>query len=106
MTLKKGRGLNERDVKGMPPVTVINETMARKYFAKEDPIGKRIMIQEIVPGKPALGPEVPWEVVGVVKDEKVGNLDDAANDNPGVYVANEQSPVFDQALIVKAALVR
>ncbi len=104
MTLKKGRGLNERDVKGMPPVTVINETMARKYFAKEDPIGKRIMIQEIVPGKPALGPEVPWEVVGVVKDEKVGNLDDAANDNPGVYVANEQSPVFDQALIVKAAL--
>jgi putative ABC transport system permease protein len=42
--------------------------------------------------------------VGVVKDEKVGNLDDAANDNPGVYVANEQSPVFDQALIVKAAL--
>ncbi len=104
MTLKKGRGLNERDVKGMPPVTVINETMARKYFAKEDPIGKRIMIQEIVPGNPALGPEVPWEVVGVVKDEKVGNLDDAANDNPGVYVANEQSPVFDQALIVKAAL--
>ena len=104
MTLKRGRGLNERDVKGMPPVTVINETMARKYFAKEDPIGKRILIQEIVPGKTALGPEVAWEVVGVVKDEKVGNLDDAANDNPGVYVANEQSPVFSQALIVRAAM--
>lgn len=103
MTLKKGRGLSERDRKGSPPVTVINETMARKYFPHEDPIGKRILIQEIVPGKTALGPEIGWEVVGVVKDEKVGNLDDR-QDNPGVYVSNEQSPVFFQALIVRAAL--
>ena len=104
MTLKKGRGLNERDVKGAPPVTVINETMARKYFPNENPVGKRILIQEIVPGKTALGPEIPWEVVGVVKDEKVGNLDDPRNDNPGLYVANEQSPVFFQALLVRAAM--
>lgn len=103
MTLKKGRGLDEHDVKGAPPVTVINETMAGKYFPREDPIGKRILIQEIVPGKTELGPEIAWEVVGVVKDEKVGNLDDT-NDNPGVYVSNEQSPVFDEALVVRAAM--
>jgi predicted permease len=104
MTLKKGRPLSERDVKGMPPVTVINETMMRKYFSNEDPVGKRILIQEIVPGKTVLGPEIPWEVVGVVKDEKVGNLDDARDNNPGMYVSHEQSPAFDQALIVRAAL--
>jgi putative ABC transport system permease protein len=84
-------------------VTVINQTMARKYFPHEDPIGKRILIQQIVPGKTALGPEIAWEVVGVVKDEKVGNLDDT-QDNPGVYVSNEQSPVFYQALVVRAAV--
>ena len=28
-------------------MTVINETMARKYFPGEEPIGKRILIQEI-----------------------------------------------------------
>jgi putative ABC transport system permease protein len=77
--------------------------MARKYFPQEDPIGKRILIQEIVPGKTVLGPEIAWEVVGVVKDEKVGNLDDT-RDNPGVYVSNEQSPVFFQALVVRAAM--
>lgn len=104
MTLKKGRGLSERDLKGSPPVTVINETMARKYFPHEDPIGKRILIQQIVPGKTELGPEIPWEVVGVVKDEKVGNLDDKQDDNPGVYVSNEQSPVFFQALVIRAAM--
>lgn len=104
MTLRKGRGLSDRDIKGAPPVTVINETMAQKYFPHEDPLGKRILIQQIVPGKTELGPEIPWEVVGVVKDEKVGNLDDKKDDNPGVYVSNEQSPVFFQALVIRAAM--
>jgi putative ABC transport system permease protein len=103
MTLKRGRGLNERDLKGSPPVTVINETMARKYFPHEEPVGKRILIQEIVPGKTVLGPEIAWEVVGVVKDEKVGDLD-STMDNPGMYVSNEQSPTFYQALVVRAAM--
>ncbi len=103
MTVKKGRSLSEHDVKGSSPVTVINETMMRKYFPQEEPIGKRILIQEIAPGKTALGPEIPWEVVGVVKDEKVGNLDET-RDNPGIYVSNEQSPVFSTSLVVHAAI--
>jgi len=104
MKLKKGRLLNDRDVKGAPPVTVINETMARKYFANnEDPLGQRILVQEIVPGKAQLGPEIPWEVAGVVADEKVSNLNDK-RDNPGMYVSNEQSPAFFQALVVRAAM--
>jgi predicted permease len=104
MTLEKGRGLGDRDVQGAPPVAVINETMARKYFRDEDPIGKRILVQDIVPGKTQLGPEIPWEVVGVVKDEKVGNLDDGADENPGIYVSDQQSPVYFQALVIRAAM--
>jgi putative ABC transport system permease protein len=103
MRLKKGQGLSERDAKGAPPVTVINETMVRMYFPDEEPLGKRILIQKIEPGKTALGPEIAWEVVGLVRDEKVGNVDDA-RDNPGMYVTNMQSPVFFQSLVVRAAL--
>src|SRR6266704_925238 len=103
MKLRKGRPLGDHDAKGAPPVTVINETMMRLHFKGEDPIGKRILIQEIVPGKTQLGPEIAWEVVGVVADEKVNNLDDKS-DNPGVYVSNEQSPTFFQAIVVRAAL--
>lgn len=103
MRLRKGRVLGDRDVKGAAPATVINETMARKYFPNEEPLGKRILIQQVVPGKTQLGPEIPWEVVGVVADENVSSLDDK-DDNPGVYVTNEQSPVFFQALIVRAAM--
>ena len=77
--------------------------MAKKYFPGKEPVGERILIQEIVPGKTQLGPEIPWEVVGVVADEKVNNLGDKS-DNPGVYVSNEQSPVFFQSLVIRTAM--
>jgi putative ABC transport system permease protein len=102
MTLRKGRPVGDHDLSGGPPVTVINETMARLYFKDEDPLGKRILVQEIVPGKTQLGPEIPWEVVGVVADEKVVAVD-SRSDSPGMYVTNEQSPVYSQSLIVRAA---
>jgi putative ABC transport system permease protein len=101
--LRKGRGLNDRDVSGSPPVTVINETMARKYFPKQEPVGQRILVQQIVPGKTQLGPEVAWEVVGVVADEQVTGLDNK-RDNPGIYVTTEQSPVYFGGIVVRGAI--
>ena len=47
---------------------VINERFAKREFDKQDPIGQRILIQEIIPGKTELGQEIPWEVVGVIRD--------------------------------------
>ena len=93
MHLRQGRLLADSDLHGAPPVAVINETMAKKYWPNGDAIGKRILVQEIVPGKTALGEEIPWEVVGVIADEKVGGLDDT-NNASGMYVTNEQSPNY------------
>ncbi len=101
--VRQGRDLNDHDVAGAPLVTVINETMARKYLPNQNPIGKRILIQQIVPGKTQLGPEIAWEVVGVIADERVTNLD-AKRDNPGVYVTNDQSPVYFGGLVVRASM--
>jgi putative ABC transport system permease protein len=70
MRLLKGRSLEEGDIAGAVPVTVINDTMAKTYFKGEDPIGKRILIRELVFGKSARGPEIPWQIVGVVTDER------------------------------------
>jgi putative ABC transport system permease protein len=50
-----------------------------------------------------LGPEIAWEVVGVVADEKVTNIDNRG-DNPGMYISNEQSPVYFQSLVIRAAM--
>lgn len=99
IVLNRGRGLNPHDIKGSPPAAVINETMAARFFKGENPIGQRIEVQEIVYGKPNLGPEIPWEIVGVIADEKIGGLDD--DKSPGMYVPYSQSPSQFVSLIVK-----
>ena len=101
MRLTKGRFLGDHDVKGALPVAVINEAMAKKYFANDEPLGKRILVEEIAFAQTKLGPEIPWEVVGVVADEKVGGLGSNNDDSPGMYVTFEQSPQTDQALVVR-----
>jgi len=105
MRLLKGRSLDESDVAGAVPVAVINETMAKTYFKGEDPIGKRILIRQLVFGKRARGPEIPWQVVGVVKDEKVGGkVFSLGEDIPVIYVTFYQSPGTYNSLVVRAAM--
>jgi putative ABC transport system permease protein len=105
MRLLKGRSLDESDGAGAAPVTVINETMAKKYFKGEDPIGKRILIRQLVFGTSVRGPEIPWQVVGVVKDEKVGGkVFSLGEDIPVVYVTFYQNPGIRNSLVVRAAM--
>lgn len=99
--LTRGRSLTEQDVKGAPAAAVINETMAKKFFPGENPVGKRIRIEEISFAQTKLGPEIPWEVVGVIADEKVGGPAQSNDDSPGVYVTIDQSPQLFQAIVVK-----
>ncbi|HEV2991651.1 MAG TPA: ABC transporter permease [Candidatus Angelobacter sp.] len=105
MRLLKGRSLDESDVAGTVPVTVINETMAKTYFKGEDPIGKRILIRQLVFGKAERGPDIPWQVVGVVTDEKVGGKKafGLEEDIAVVYVTFYQSPGLRNSMVVRAA---
>jgi putative ABC transport system permease protein len=107
MRLMKGRGLDEGDVAGTVPVTVINETMAKTYFKGEDPIGKRILIRQLVFGKAGRGPNIAWQVVGVVNDEKVGGRGGGIGleeDIPVVYVTFYQNPGIGNSLVVRSAV--
>jgi predicted permease len=67
-TLLRGRYFTEADDASTPDVAVINETLARKYFPNEDPIGRRISDTE--GGNPTV-----WEIVGEIKDVHEGPLD-------------------------------
>jgi putative ABC transport system permease protein len=42
MQLRAGRNFTDQDDDKAPPVVIINESMARRYFSGEDPLGKRI----------------------------------------------------------------
>jgi putative ABC transport system permease protein len=57
----QGRDLDDRDTAAAPFVAVINETMAKKFWPDQSPIGKQIRM-DYVPDEPVR------EIVGVVKD--------------------------------------
>jgi putative ABC transport system permease protein len=98
----KGRALSDRDTRTSPRVLVMNERLVQRFFPNEDPIGQHILIQEIIPGQTGLGPDISWEVVGVIGDEKIGGPSDIQS--AGVYVSNEQSPVYTMVLSVRASV--
>lgn len=75
-------------------VAIINETVARRFFPNEDPIGKTIWMGPpeslIPPGPRTPGARVPRRIiVGVVADIKGPNLDKQAN--PEVFAPYYQN---------------
>lgn len=68
MRLVEGREFTEQDRDGAKKVLIINETLARKLWAGESPIGKRVNWED------TNHPEW-WEIVGVVKDVKSFGLE-------------------------------
>ena len=61
----RGRDFTDRDVAGSPGVVVINESMANKYWPKENPVGQQIII-----GK-GVGPEFDEparQIIGIAGD--------------------------------------
>jgi putative ABC transport system permease protein len=100
--LVAGRALEPTDIGGSPPVMVVNETLAKRDFPGASALGQRILVQQIVPGKTELGAEIAWEIVGVIKDEKLSalNEDGAA----AMYVSMEQSPVYFIGLLARASV--
>jgi putative ABC transport system permease protein len=96
----RGRGLLESDTRSSAPVIVINKAFADQYFQDTDAIGRHVIIERILPGRRELGEEVPWEVVGIVANERTGSL--GANPSRGLYKTLDQSPQYTPSLIVRA----
>jgi putative ABC transport system permease protein len=86
--LLAGRFLDERDGDVGPRTSVINETMARRYFPNESPLGRIIQ-----------NPHGKSEVVGVVGD--VHNQGLANDPKKQVYLPLKQSPTAGMALVAR-----
>ena len=91
MPLLGGRGFTPHDDPTAPKVVVINQTLAEKYFPRENPIGRRVHL-----GRRALG-EV--EIVGIVRDFRQQDLRHATV--PTVYTAASQNPVREAHFAVR-----
>ncbi|CAN5289639.1 ABC transporter permease [soil metagenome] len=90
--LLKGRMLDEHD-SPESRVLVINETVAKRFFPNEDPIGKNLVIN--------WEPDENNEIVGVVGDIKEAALDQEPR--PAVYWPHTRVAASKMALIIRAS---
>ncbi|HEV3036279.1 MAG TPA: ABC transporter permease [Candidatus Angelobacter sp.] len=92
MALLKGRNFNDHDTADSQPVVLINQTMARRYWGDEDPVGKRISDSD--PANPK------WkEIVGIVGNVKYFTLE--AEQPPMMYLPLQQTPNPGMTLAVR-----
>jgi predicted permease len=77
----RGRDFSDQDVNGRPESILISESMAKRFWPDQDPIGKRVKL--------TFSPDQFREVVGVVGDVKLDGLDQS-RPSPTLYVPLDQ----------------
>jgi len=98
--LIRGRVFTNQDDPGHPGAVIVSEGLARRYFADDDALGRRLQI---------LSPSRFWnnsmpvsfEVVGIVRDVKSAGLNKEAE--PAFYIPAQQMPSTDMNVLVRTA---
>jgi predicted permease len=93
----RGRSFNERDNHGGISVVIVNESLAKRFWPKGDPLADRILIGKGV--MPQLEAEQPRQIIGVVADQRDGSLNQ--DPEPEMYIPNGQATDAIQAPNVK-----
>jgi len=89
----RGRFFDDRDTMESQPVAIIDETMARKYWPDEDPVGKRITFQ-------SRGGNPIWrEIVGIVGHVKHKGLE--GESRVQYYIPHSQVQNSEMNLVVR-----
>ncbi|MGE4056368.1 MAG: FtsX-like permease family protein, partial [Vicinamibacterales bacterium] len=92
----RGREFTAQDRSGSMPVVVINESLARRHFQGQDPIGQRVAFTR------APGSDTSWKtIVGVVADERQSSL---AGDAPLQFTEPfDQRPSSSMQIVIRTA---
>jgi putative ABC transport system permease protein len=101
LRLLAGRLLDGRDTAGSAPVVVVNQSFVKQHFPDQDPLGKAILIQRLLPARRGLGPRQSWEIVGVVADEKARGPESPTD--VGAYASYAQVPVVGVGLVARGS---
>jgi putative ABC transport system permease protein len=90
--VSRGRAFTNSDTANSLLVALVSETAARRFFPNEDPVGKRINLND--QGSPT------WiQIVGVVKDVKYNGLSDETQ--PALYQPLQQAQSSGVSLVLK-----
>ncbi|HTS76199.1 MAG TPA: ABC transporter permease [Bryobacteraceae bacterium] len=87
--VKRGRAFTGRDDASSPPVAIVNQAFADRYFPNDNPVGKRLVLNRPVLGKNGFEDAIRPEIVGVIGNLKEADLGGGAD--PIIYVPHEQN---------------
>ncbi len=93
--LLRGRFFSEQDSPSNPNVAIISETLARRYFPNQDPIGRHMRF-----GFPP-NSKVSREIIGVVGDLRDVTL--SRKPGPMMYVPFAQAPLYGGEVVVRSS---
>jgi putative ABC transport system permease protein len=93
--LLRGRAFEQTDGPTAPPVALVSEEMARRYWPNENPIGHRIRLGSATDSQPS-----PWmTIIGVVGNVKHWSFADAPE--PMLYASLEQQPARSFSFVAR-----
>jgi putative ABC transport system permease protein len=93
----RGRGIEEQDTPTSPRVAMVNEYFATHFLPDVDPISQKILVEELIPGRPR-GQMVECQIVGVFRNLRgPGSRDDY----PEIDVSFWQNPWPRTAMVVR-----
>jgi putative ABC transport system permease protein len=100
LRMLKGRDFGADDRQGSTTVVIINRRLAEKFFLSGDPLGKRLLISELVPGRNEPSKPVALEIVGVVNDLKNARVNEPSS--PEIYIPYMQAPWSNEYLLLRS----
>jgi putative ABC transport system permease protein len=94
----KGRAFTDADNPSSPKVAMVNETFANRFLKGVDPIGRRVILGQVLPGVDQVQPSVEWQIVGVFHTVKSrGSRED---------IPEVDTPFWQEAFSISGVAVR
>jgi putative ABC transport system permease protein len=99
--LLRGRTLSEVEVNDARKVAVVNQTLVKKYFGQEDPLGRRIKINQLETAQDSPVKDPTFEIVGVVADAKNQGIQEPPR--PEMFIPYTITGTFERGILVRTS---
>src|SRR5262249_21974842 len=100
LKLQRGRTISAVEVNDARKVAVVNQTLVKKFFGAEDPIGHRIRI-DLLEKMPDPVANPAFEIVGVIADAKNQGIQEAPL--PEMFIPYTVTGAFERGILVRTA---
>jgi putative ABC transport system permease protein len=94
-----GRDFSAADGAGSPPVAIVNQTLARRYWHGANPVGDHLVLLAKVYDTQDRTQLQSLEIVGIVDDIKTS--EDVWRDYPEIYIPYSQHPMPTMGVVVR-----